>query len=24
MALAANWDRVVERKNVPLAFLITN
>jgi len=24
LALAANWDRVVERKNVPLAFLITN
>ena len=24
MALAANWDRVIERKNVPLAFLITN
>lgn len=24
MALAANWTRVVERKNVPLAFLITN
>ena len=24
MALAANWDRVVERKNVPIAFLITN
>lgn len=24
MALAANWDRVVERKNVPLAYLITN
>ena len=21
---AANWDRVVERKNVPLAFLVTN
>jgi len=24
MALAANWDRVVVRKNVPLAFLVTN
>lgn len=24
LALAANWDRVIERKNVPLAFLITN
>lgn len=24
MALAANWGRVIERKNVPLAFLITN
>lgn len=24
LALAANWDRVVERKNVPLAYLITN
>ena len=24
LALAANWDRVVDRKNVPLAFLITN
>jgi hypothetical protein len=24
MKLAANWDRVVARKNVPLAFLITN
>lgn len=24
LRLAANWDRVVERKNVPLAFLITN
>lgn len=24
MKLAANWDRVVERKNVPLAYLITN
>lgn len=24
MALAANWDRVIDRKNVPLAFLITN
>jgi hypothetical protein len=24
MALAANWTRVIERKNVPLAFLITN
>jgi hypothetical protein len=24
MALAANWDRVIERKNVPLAYLITN
>lgn len=24
MALAANWDRVVERKNVPVTFLITN
>jgi hypothetical protein len=23
-ALAANWDRVVERKNIPLSFLITN
>lgn len=24
LRLAANWNRVVERKNVPLAFLITN
>lgn len=24
LALAASWDRVVERKNVPLAFLVTN
>jgi hypothetical protein len=24
LALAASWNRVVERKNVPLAFLITN
>ena len=24
LVLAANWDRVVERKNVPLAFLVTN
>ena len=24
LALATSWDRVVERKNVPLAFLITN
>jgi hypothetical protein len=24
LALAANWNRVVERKQVPLAFLITN
>lgn len=24
LALAAQWDRVVDRKNVPLAFLITN
>lgn len=24
LALAANWNRVIERKNVPLAFLITN
>jgi len=24
LAAAASWDRVVERKNVPLAFLITN
>jgi len=24
LKLAANWDRVIERKNVPLAFLITN
>ena len=24
LRLAANWDRVVERKNVPLAFLVTN
>lgn len=24
LRLAANWDRVVERKNVPLSFLITN
>lgn len=24
LALATNWDRQVERKNVPLAFLITN
>lgn len=24
LALPANWDRVVERKNVPMAFLITN
>ena len=24
MAAAANWDRVVDRKNVPLAYLITN
>lgn len=24
LALAANWDRVIERKNVPLAFLVTN
>jgi hypothetical protein len=22
--LAANWDRVVPRKNVPVAFLVTN
>lgn len=24
VATAANWDRVVERKNIPLSFLITN
>lgn len=24
LKLAANWDRVIERKNVPMAFLITN
>ena len=24
LALAANWDRVVERKNVPIAFLVSN
>ena len=24
LALAANWDRVVDRKNIPLAFLVTN
>jgi hypothetical protein len=24
LALATSWDRVVERKNVPLAFLVTN
>jgi hypothetical protein len=24
LALAANWTRVVQRKNVPLSFLITN
>lgn len=24
LALAANWDRVVPRKNIPIAFLITN
>jgi len=24
LALATTWDRVVERKNVPLAFLVTN
>lgn len=24
LALAANWTRVVERKNVPIAFLVTN
>lgn len=24
LALAATWDRVVDRKNVPLAFLVTN
>jgi hypothetical protein len=24
LALAAQWDRVIERKNVPMAFLITN
>lgn len=24
LRLAANWNRVVERKNVPLAFLVTN
>lgn len=24
LALAATWDRVVERKNVPLAYLVTN
>jgi hypothetical protein len=24
LRLAANWDRVVERKNVPLSFLVTN
>jgi len=24
LALAANWDRVIDRKNIPLAFLITN
>lgn len=24
LKLAANWDRVVERKNVPLAFIVTN
>lgn len=24
LELAANWDRVVDRKNVPLAFLVTN
>ena len=24
LVLATNWDRVVERKNVPIAFLVTN
>lgn len=24
LALAASWDRVVDRKNVPMAFLVTN
>ena len=24
LALATSWDRVIERKNVPLAFLVTN
>ena len=24
LRLAANWNRVIERKNVPLAFLVTN
>jgi hypothetical protein len=24
LATAANWNRIVPRKNVPLAFLITN
>ena len=24
LALATTWDRVVERKNVPLAFIVTN
>jgi len=24
LALATSWDRIVERKNVPLAFLVTN
>lgn len=24
LALAATWDRVIERKNVPIAFLLTN
>lgn len=24
LRLAANWDRVVERKNVPISFLVTN
>lgn len=24
LKLSANWDRVIERKNVPMAFLITN
>ena len=24
LALAASWDRVIERKNIPLAYLITN